>query len=138
MSKLFVVNIVMLLLVVIVLVFGSPTLRYEHFDGEIPAIKVKNKNVEPLKGIEQELFADLKDNKLSEQDIKQLILDGVLTDTLVDKFLSRLNFPVLTSVTKPTKTASTDQSHETHETFVDKIEPFTDAGTGMSWQSASW
>jgi hypothetical protein len=44
---------------------------------------------------ERELFEDLKNKKLSNDDIKRLIKEGVLTEVLINKFLKKLDFPGL-------------------------------------------
>lgn len=43
---------------------------------------------------EKELFEDLKDNKLSTQEITDLVKGGVLTEKLVEKFLAELSTQV--------------------------------------------
>lgn len=61
---------------------------------------------------ETELFEDLKQNKLSEDDIKSLIENGTLTDALMNKFLKKMDFPALM------------KKDETKESFTDAVEPF--------------
>lgn len=44
----------------------------------------------PLTPKEKELFEDLKENRLSENDIKTLVQNNVLNEKLVEKFLNKL------------------------------------------------
>ncbi len=44
----------------------------------------------PLTPQEKELFEDLKNNRLSEEDIKTLVQNNVLNEKLVEKFLDKL------------------------------------------------
>ena len=62
---------------------------------------------------ETELFEDLKQNKLSDADIKKLIVEGKLTDTLVNKFIKNLDMPALVKKTDKVK-----------EDFADAVKPF--------------
>lgn len=44
----------------------------------------------PLTPQEKELFEDLKNNRLSEEDIKTLVQNNILNEQLVEKFLDKL------------------------------------------------
>ena len=76
---------------------NSEVVPYERFTD--------SKSSEKFTAIEEELFADLKNNKLSNKDIQKLIVDGVLTDTMVDKFLSRISIPKLVKKTQASAAA---------------------------------
>ena len=90
---------------------------YERFEaGGSPT----NTNVsDGFTSNERELFEDLKQNKLSNDDIKRLIKDGVLTEVIINKFLKKLNFPGLLKTDKPaSKTkAKTKAKADTIEAF---------------------
>ena len=97
----------------------APVEYFEDADAEEkdkPA-EEKEKEKEPtFKGMtsaETELFEDLKQNKLSDADIKKLIVDGKLTDTLVNKFIKNLDMPALVKKTDAVK-----------EDFADAVKPF--------------
>jgi hypothetical protein len=87
----------------------------EYFEDA--AAEEKEEEKEPtFKGMtsaETELFEDLKQNKLSDADIKKLIVDGKLTDTLVNKFIKNLDIPALVKKTDTVK-----------EDFADAVKPF--------------
>jgi hypothetical protein len=75
-----------------------------------------------LSSKEQELFEDLKENKLSTEQITDLVKGGVLTEKLVEKFLNELNVPVEENVKEvdiPSKKNKKD----------DEIEGFTVGGS---------
>lgn len=61
---------------------------------------------------EEELFQDLKENKLTEDDVKRLITDGILTDQLVDKFLKKLEFPPIVKQGKSDDKGTVDDTVE--------------------------
>jgi hypothetical protein len=72
-------------------------LAMEGFEVEKPVVPVKPampaKPVDPkapLTPQEKELFEDLKNNRLSEDDIKTLVNNNVLNEKLVEKFLDKL------------------------------------------------
>lgn len=65
----------------------------------------------PLTPQENELFEDLKNNRLNEEDIKTLVQNNVLNEKLVEKFLDKL--------------ASSDELDEKSE---EKFEGFTSVG----------
>lgn len=52
-------------------------------------VSVSDPNL-PLSPQEKELFEDLKNNRLSEDDIKTLVENNVLNEKLVEKFLNKL------------------------------------------------
>lgn len=85
-----VANVFLLILVLSVLVLGAwPSSPYEMFED------AKQKQDVKFTAAEEELFADLKNNKLSDKEVQKLIADGVITDQLVDKFFSRISIPKL-------------------------------------------
>lgn len=128
MSKFVVVcNVLLVILVLLVIVAGglssaaSTVVPYERFTDA----KVKTK----FTAVEEELFADLKANKLSDKDVQKLIVDGVLTDGMVDKFLSRISIPRLVKQNKvaasavasvASKPAPTPKAAPTVEKFDDR------------------
>lgn len=61
----------------------------EHTPETKPKTPVVDKNA-PLTPQEKELFEDLKNNRLSEEDIKTLVENNVLNEKLVEKFLDKL------------------------------------------------
>lgn len=63
---------------------------------------------------EQELFEDLKSNKLKDSDINKLIQKGTLTEETIEKFLMALN--VNNTVQNTIKEASFDETKESKET----------------------
>lgn len=116
-SKNAVITFLTVLLVVGILffiIFGCMSFSYssstEHFADKKKAKKAVKTDTEDKSGSkedddnsgnvsvnltskEKELFEDLKDNKLSTEQITDLVKGGVLTEKLVEKFLSVLNVP---------------------------------------------
>lgn len=78
---------------------------YEEFQDDDAMLTTK----------EKELFEDLKENKLSQDDIKRLIIDGTLTDNIINKFLKRIDFPPL---------VKKDKKEEIKEDFKDFVAPY--------------
>lgn len=75
---------------------------FEHFADKDEADKEekskdeekKDKDTKFMKNLsmkEKELFEDLKENKLSNEQIGELVSNGVLTEKLIEKFLDHLN-----------------------------------------------
>lgn len=85
-----------------------------------------DKKEEMFTASEEELFNDLKDNKLNEDEIRKLIANGTLTDAMVDKFLRRIDVPL---VDKKEKGKDKEKSGEVEvtsvESFADKIDAFS-------------
>jgi hypothetical protein len=106
-----VVNILLILLVLVVIVLGA--VKWQRREGF----------ADGFTAVEEELFTDLKNNKLSDKDIQRLISDGILTDAMVDKFLSRINVPKL--VQKTTDIANKAVAKATTKTpdFTNKPPP---------------
>ena len=77
---------------------------------------------------EKELFEDLRNNKLKDKEINELIQGGTLNETVLEKFMAALNTNL--QVQSAMKSAATetfkDQKKEDKEGFV--IEPFTGGG----------
>lgn len=95
-------NVFLVFIVLVIIAMGASStpmqvVPYERFTD--------SKSSEKFSAIEEELFADLKNNKLSNKDIQKLIVDGVLTDTMVDKFLSRISIPKLVKKTQASAAA---------------------------------
>jgi hypothetical protein len=119
---------ILLLLVLLVslvafIVYGCMNMKTEHFTTTTDDKKEENKEevkteTSDLSPKEQELFEDLKDNKLSTEQITELVKGGVLTEALVEKFLLQLDAPVDT-------VSNTDEKNEEKEDF---IEGFTSTG----------
>lgn len=86
----------------------APVEYFEDADA-----KDKEPTFKGMTSSEAELFEDLKQNKLSEADIKKLIVEGKLTDTLVNKFIKNLDMPALVKKTDKVK-----------EDFADAVTPF--------------
>jgi hypothetical protein len=134
MSKAVIVSIVIVLLIVILVFlrwgsaasYGSiPIPPYERFEDAGAAANV-------LTAQERELFEDIKANKLSQDDIKKLIVDGKLTDDIINKFLKHMDFPPIVM-----------KSKETKEDFADNVQPYACedmyVGKPQSWTSeARW
>lgn len=82
---------------IFVVIYGCMSfnvLTQEHFSSKT---EEDNKNEDEdiatseLTNREKELFEDLKNNKLSTEQIGELVSEGVLTEKLVEKFLNELN-----------------------------------------------
>jgi hypothetical protein len=101
------INLLILIGILMFVVLGSLNVSYEMFSE--PAASA---SASFLTEKELELFQDLKHNRLSDEDIKQLIKDGVLTDILIEKFLKRIDFPPMTKLSEEPK-----KSEEVTEAF---------------------
>lgn len=101
----------------------------EHFEDKKAADK-KDKEEDKKEEVgatdlsdkEKELFEDLKENKLSNEQITELVSGGVLTEKLIEKFLNQLN--VTPEDGKPTtSTTKAPPVHKDEEEFT--IEGFS-------------
>lgn len=78
---------------------------------------------------EKELFQDLKENKLSTEEITDLVKGGVLTEKLVEKFLAELNAQI--------DDGSVPESFDIKEPFtasadVPEVEGFMNGGSSFA------
>lgn len=126
-----VVNIAIIVLVVAILLFllfgcmNKPIEAFmpENFEDYIEGT-VTTSNVN-MSHKEQELFEDLKSNKLSTEEITDLVKGGVLTEKLVEKFLTKLNARVEDKSSDVVTAPSSRESNEDDS----GIEGFTDGNT---------
>lgn len=97
----------LLVLMVLFSAMGCRCARYpmkEGFEGEEKDDqKVAEKEITSA---QLELFNDLKDNKLSDEEIKKLIDEGFLTNELMEKFLNMLDSGSASASAPMTKTAT--------------------------------
>lgn len=86
--------VVLLIVIIMFLMFGcmsSTPVVEESFEDYAEEFTVGDEDNENLTTKEKELFQDLKENKLSTEEITDLVKGGVLTEKLVEKFLAELN-----------------------------------------------
>lgn len=109
--------IILLILIVIFLLFGCIQFKFtmEHFSA------TEEDALDDLTEKEKELFEDLKENKLSTEEITDLVKGGVLTEKLVEKFLSQLSIAVEDD---PTPVASSSKKKKKEEDEDEQIEGF--------------
>lgn len=115
---------VLLVLIILFLLFGCIKFKFttEHFSTTVAD---DDEGFSDMSKKEKELFEDLKENKLSTEEITDLVKGGVLTEKLVEKFLAQLNVQVddepvvATSGKEKTKKKATKE-----ETEDDQIEGF--------------
>jgi hypothetical protein len=99
--------------------YGSPFpptsayAMYERFEVKGPEIKGDG-----FTSNERELFEDLKNKKLSNDDIKRLIKEGVLTEVLINKFLKKLDFPGLLQPKQKAKNVDTVEAFSCETSYV--------------------
>jgi hypothetical protein len=126
-KTLVVVSVLLIIGILVFVVLGSlgATDAYERFeDTKAPspakpatgaaAVSSSGSHGDDLTTNERELFEDLKQNKLTNDDVKRLIEEGVLTELLINKFLKKLDFPGLTMPTVAADKADS-KAHHTKE-----------------------
>ncbi len=116
-SILIIVSVVLIAAILAFTFFGcscwakvGPKMSMEGF-ADAPSKDTPVDSSAPLTPQENELFEDLKNNRLNEEDIKTLVQNNVLNEKLVEKFLDKL--------------ASSDDLDEKAE---EKFEGFTSVG----------
>ena len=118
-KTLVVVSVLLIIGILVFVVMGSlgATDAYERFEdtnGAAIASNSSSNSGDDLTTNERELFEDLKQNKLTNDDVKRLIEQGVLTENLINKFLKKLDFPGLTMPTVAADKADS-KAHHTKE-----------------------
>ena len=113
--------VILLMLITLFLFFGCVQIQFttEHFAATNEKDDETNDDMTQK---EKELFEDLKDNKLSTEEITDLVKGGVLTEKLVEKFLAQLNVQIEDEVAtkKESKTSKAKSSDEdTDDTTVE-------------------
>lgn len=113
--------VILLILILIFLLFGCIQFKFttEHFSA---TEEFDDQPVDDLTQKEKELFEDLKDNKLSTEEITDLVKGGVLTEKLVEKFLAQLNVQVEDDPTpskKDSKTVKPKASEDETDTGIE-------------------
>jgi hypothetical protein len=94
--------------------------KAEHFTESEQTQKEEETFQAELDDKEKELFEDLKENRLSNEQISELVSGGVLTERLIEKFLNQLNVTpedgkettTSSTATKPTTTTTTSSNEE--------------------------
>jgi hypothetical protein len=137
MKLLAVLNVIIILAVLLVIAIG-----YGRRD-DVSHVPVGYEHFSDMSAQEEELFEDLKQNKLSEQDIKKLIEEGMLNDSTIDKFLKKLDFPPIVKVSDTMKDKKEGFADFSKEAWKDRIEPFSCenkfVGSPQTWHNvASW
>jgi hypothetical protein len=127
------ITLAVLLLVglIIFVIYGCFSSNVENFEDKEDKKEEKKESsggaASDLTPKEQELFQDLKDNKLSTEQITELVKGGILTEALVEKFLNQLDASiedVSEKATAPVKDKKEDFADE-EETKEDFIEGFS-------------
>jgi FtsZ-interacting cell division protein ZipA len=142
-------NVLVLVLIIALiafLMFGCINITYTVEDFKDMAASKKDKDVDDddeddvpsigsrkdvgdasLTAKEKELFEDLKNNKLSTDEITDLVKGGVLTEKLVERFLSQLNAQVDDVPAPPVSSSSSNSkkaSKATKDVEDDVVEGF--------------
>lgn len=105
------------LLVALILVFvflGCSCKRVSHENFQVEETEEFEADTADLSQRELELFNDLKENKLSTEEITELVKGGVINEQLVEKFLQKID----QNLEDVSEQLTSGPEPETTETFV--------------------